>query len=86
MKWENQPMAEDTDEKERLQQLHLTLEASLEQLGYALEAATVGTELGKPSEDVRAIEKLFGELTQLRNSVRDRLMRAMARPTLNVVK
>jgi hypothetical protein len=79
-------MATDVDEKERLQKLHLTLEASLEQLGYALEAATVGTELGSPSEDVRAIEKLFGELTILRNSVRDRLMRALARPTLNIVK
>jgi hypothetical protein len=79
-------MASVVDEKERLQQLHLTLEASLEQLGYALEVATQGTELGKPSEDVKAIEGLFGELTRLRNDVRERLMKAMAKPTLNIVK
>ena len=74
------------DEKERLQQLHLTVEASLEQLGYALEVATTGTQLGSPSEDVKVIEKLFGELTLYRNSVRDRLLKAMAKPTLNILK
>jgi hypothetical protein len=62
------------------------LEASLEQLGYALEVATQGTELGNPSEDVKAIEGLFGELTRLRNGVRERLMKAMAKPNLNIVK
>lgn len=66
--------------------MHLTLEASLEQLGYALEVATQGTELGAPSEDVKAIEQLFGEMARLRNGVRERLMKAMAKPNLNIVK
>lgn len=74
------------DEKERLQSLHIALEAALEQIAYAQQAASMGTEIGKPSDDVLAIERVFGELNQLRNDVRDRLMRALSRPTLNIIK
>jgi hypothetical protein len=73
-------------EKEQLQRLHLTLEAALEQLGYALEAATAGAPMGSPTEDVQAVERLYGECTQLRNQVRERLMRVLARPRLDILK
>ncbi len=75
------------DERDRMQSLHMALDASLEQLAQALEAATRGTPLGaEPSEDARAIERLLADLTALRNQVRDRLMKAMARPSLNILK
>ena len=79
-------MAEET-ERDRLQSQHLALDAALEQLANALEAATRGTPIGtEPSEDARAIERLLAEVTRLRNQVRDRLMKAMARPSLNIIK
>ena len=74
-----------TDEKERLQSLHIALEAALEQLTYAQQAAAIGTEIGHPSEDVQAIEKLLGEMMQLRNRIRDRLMKVLAKPTLRTI-
>jgi hypothetical protein len=75
------------DERDRLQNMHLAVEAALEQLTHAQRAATHGTEIGSPpSADVLAIERLLGELTALRNQLRDRLMRLLARPTLNVLK
>jgi hypothetical protein len=76
-------------ERDRLQSLHLALDASLEQLAQALEAATRGTPLGaEPGDDARTIERLLAELTGLRNHVRDRLMKAMARraSSLDIVK
>jgi hypothetical protein len=75
------------DERERLQGLHMTLEAALEQLGYAQQHATQGTELGSPpTEEIAAIERLLGEVTRLRNQVRERLMKLLAKPTLNIIK
>jgi len=74
-------------ERDRLQSLHLALDASLEQLAQALEAATRGTAIGdEPGEDARTIERLLAELTVLRNRVRQDLMKAMARPSLNILK
>jgi hypothetical protein len=74
------------DEKERLQSIHISLEAALEQLTYAQQAAAMNTEIGQPSAELQAIEKVFGELTQLRNKIRDKMMKALSRPTLNVIK
>lgn len=79
-------MPETAENKERLQSLHLALEAALEQLGHAHEVAARSGELGSPTPDVEAIERLYGELTQVRNGVRDRLMKLLARPTLNIIK
>jgi hypothetical protein len=75
------------DERERLQNLHLALEAALEQLTHAQRYATLGTELGSPpTEEIAAVERLLGEVTTLRNQVRERLMKLLARPTLNIIK
>jgi hypothetical protein len=75
------------DERERLQGLHMTLEAALEQLTYAQQHATQGTEIGSPpTEEIRAIERLLGEVTLLRNQIRDRLMKLLAKPALNIIK
>lgn len=76
-----------TDERERLQAVHMTLEAALEQLGYAQQHATQGTEIGSPpTEEIRAIERLLGEVTLLRNQIRERLMKLLSKPTLNIIK
>ena len=75
------------DERDRLQNLHLALEAALEQLTHAQRHATQGSEIGAPpSEDVVAIERLLADLTLLRNRLRERLMKALSRPGLNVLK
>lgn len=74
------------DDKERLQSIHISLEAALEQLTYAQQAAAINTEIDEPSPELQAIEKVFGELTQLRNKIRDKMMKALSRPTLNVIK
>jgi len=34
---------------------------------------------------VQAIEKLLGEMMQLRNRIRDRLMKVLAKPTLRTI-
>jgi hypothetical protein len=75
------------DERERLQALHLALEAALEQLTRAQELATRGTEIGAPpSGEVLVIERALGELVLERNRLRERLMKLLGKPTLNVVK
>ncbi len=75
------------DERDRLQSLHLALEAALEQLTHAQQVAVQGTELGTPpSEEVRTLERLLSEVTALRNQVRERMMKVLARPTLNILK
>jgi hypothetical protein len=79
-------MPADDREKERLQSLHLALDAALEQLGYALQAAVLGDGLTASTEEARTIERLVGECAQVRNQVRERLMRALAKPTLNIIK
>ena len=74
------------DEKERLQQLHLTLEAALEQLGYAQQAAAQGGDIGHPAPEALRIDKLLGELVELRNEIRTRLMGLLGKPTLTILK
>jgi hypothetical protein len=77
-------MAED---RERMQNLHLALEAAIEQLGYAQQHAISGSEIGAPpSAEVQAIERALGEVTALRNDIRERLMKLLSRPTLGVIK
>jgi hypothetical protein len=76
----------DDDEKDRLQRLHMALEASLEQLGYAQQIAAQAGSIEAPSAEMEAIEKIFAELNVLRNGVRDRLMKRLSRPSLNVVE
>lgn len=80
------PEATSDGDRERLQALHLAVEAALEQLAYAQQIATRGSDLSAPPPEVNAIEKVFGELTTIRNGVRDRLMKALSRPTLNIIK
>lgn len=76
-----------SDDRERLQSLHMALEAALEQLGYAQQYAIQGTEIGAPPpREVQAIERALGEITILRNELRDRLMKILSKPSLNVVK
>ena len=88
MIWDKAQMAKESadDENQRLQGLHMALEAALEQLGYAQQIAARGTEIDRPGPEVQAIERLSGELLTLRNRVRDQLMRALARPTLSIIK
>jgi hypothetical protein len=75
------------DDRERLQSLHLALEAAIEQLTYSQQYATKGTELGEPPPvEVQVIERALGDLTALRNDVRERLMKLLGRPTLGVIK
>jgi hypothetical protein len=80
------PHVDNDSEKERLQSLHIALEAALEQLSYAQQIAARGTEIDAPSEDVKAVERIFGDLTQVRNRVRDRLMKVLSKPGLNIIK
>jgi hypothetical protein len=75
------------DDRERLQSLHLALEAAIEQLTYAQQHAIAGSEIGAtPSPEVQVIERALGEVTVLRNDVRQRLMKVLSRPTLGVIK
>ena len=58
-----------------------------EQLTYAQREATKGSEIGAPpSSEVQVIERALGELTTLRNDVRERLMKLLSRPILGVLK
>jgi hypothetical protein len=69
-------------ERERLQELHLALEGALEQLTRAhanAAAAPLAPELA-------TVERLLGELALLRNAVRERLMRVLAKPTMTILK
>jgi hypothetical protein len=75
------------DDRERLQNLHLALEAAIEQLTYAQQYATQGSEIGAPpSVEVQAIERALGEITTLRNDLRERLLKLLSKPTLNIIK
>ena len=74
------------EEKERLQQLHMTLEAALEQLGYAQQAAAQGGDIGHPAPEVLRIERLLGELVELRTEVRTKLLGLLGKPTLTILK
>jgi hypothetical protein len=74
------------DDRERLQSLHLALEAAIEQLTYAQQHAISGSEIGAAPPEVQVIERALGEVTGLRNAVRERLMKVLSRPTLGVIK
>jgi hypothetical protein len=84
-----------TDDRQRLSELNLALESALEQLTHAhrlaLGATPPASEPDPPAAvpawpELAAIERLLGELTAVRNQVRERLMRVLARPSLNIVK
>ncbi len=79
-------MAPPVSERDRLQNLHLALEAALEQLTYAQQIATQGSSIDAPPAEVPEIEKLAGQVTTLRNSVREKLMKSLSKPTLNILK
>jgi hypothetical protein len=68
------------NERERLQELHLTLEGALEQLSRAHQLAL------PDAPELPAIERLVAELVTTRNGVRERLMKVLAKPTLNILK
>jgi hypothetical protein len=75
------------DDRERLQALHIALEAALEQLTYAQQHAVSASEIGhEPPPEVHAIERALAEVTTVRNQVRERLMKALAKPTLNILR
>ena len=75
------------DDRERLQNLHLALEAAIEQLTYAQAHATKGSEIGTPpTAEVLVIERALGEVTALRNQLRERLMKMLGRPQVEVHK
>jgi hypothetical protein len=75
------------DDRERLQNLHLALEAAIEQLTYAQQHATRGSDIGAPpTAEMQVIERALGEITTLRNDLRERLMKLLSRPTLGVIK
>jgi hypothetical protein len=73
-------------ERDRLQRLQLALEAAVEQLTYAQQIATVGSEIADPPPEVLEIERLLAELTTLRNGIRELLMKELARPTLTILR
>jgi hypothetical protein len=80
-----------TNEGERLSGLHLALEGAVEQLTHALRWATQGTELGAEAAagsrtETNELERILGELSALRNQTRERLMRALAKPSSRVLK
>jgi hypothetical protein len=68
------------NERERLQELNLTLEGALEQLTRAHQLALPDApELGE-------LERLLGELVATRNRLRERLMKVLAKPMANIIK
>jgi len=73
------------NDRERLQELHLTLEGALEQLTRAHQLA-VREDGPEQAASRAAIERLLEELVAIRNSVRERLMKVLAKPTLNILK
>ncbi len=76
-----------TEDRDRLEQLHLALEGALEQLTHAQRCATLRTEIAAPPPEVQAIERLLGELTLVRNQVRERLMKLLGgRASMTVLK
>jgi hypothetical protein len=65
------------NEREQLQELNLALEGALEQLARA-HGNAAGTQ---PAPELATIERLLGELTVLRNQVRERLMKELSKPS-----
>jgi hypothetical protein len=70
------------NERERLQELHLALEGALEQLTRA--HATAAPE--PPAPELATLESLLGQLSVLRNEVRERLMKVLAKPSMTILK
>jgi hypothetical protein len=76
-------MAED---REQIESLHLTLEGVVEQLTRAHEIVLLHTEVAAPPAELAQIERITAEVVALRNQVRERLLKALSRPTLKVYK
>ena len=70
------------NERERLQELHLAIEGALEQLSRAHAIVTPEP----PAPELATIERLLGELTVLRNGIRERLMKVLAKPSMTILK
>jgi hypothetical protein len=66
-------------ERERLHELHLTLDGAVDQLAAAHRLA-VGADGGASAPRTVRIEQLLGEAAALRNEVRDHLLNALGRP------
>jgi hypothetical protein len=70
------------NERERLQELHLAMEGALEQLSRVHQLGS-----GEPpAPELPEVERLLGELTMLRNQVRERLMKVLAKPSMTILK
>jgi hypothetical protein len=69
------------NEREQLQELNLALEGALEQLARAHGNAANGA----PAPELATIERLLGELTVLRNQVRERLMKELSKPSASTM-
>lgn len=67
-------------ERARLQELLLAVDAAVEQLVHAQMTAAQGGTVGRPSEDLRTIERLLGEVTHYRNALRDRVLGLLGSP------
>jgi len=65
------------ERRDQLQQLHLALEDAVDRLTSAHRVASTG----EPVADVNArLEAVFQEIVELRNLVREALMKEMAKP------
>ena len=74
------------NQREQLQELNLALEGAVEQLSRAHANAVAAPAAPEPATPeslatLATIERLLGELSVLRNSVRERLMKELSKPT-----
>lgn len=66
------------DDREQLQELNLALEGALEQMARAHATACA---MPNETATLATIERLLGDVTVLRNDVRERLMKALSKPS-----
>ena len=66
------------DDSEQLQELNLALEGALEQVARAHATACA---MPNDAATLATIERLLGDVTMLRNDVRERLMKALSKPS-----
>lgn len=72
--------------RERLQRLHQTIDAALEQLTYAQQIAISGSNPDAVPPEAATIEKLIGSCTELRNQIRQELMKELTKPSLRILR